>query len=84
FAISVVAVPLMLDRRADTMSAIFTSARALWANMLPLYLWAALIVVLIGFSLVLSYVGLILTAPVIGHATWHAYRDLVAQTEEVD
>jgi uncharacterized membrane protein len=84
FAISVVAVPLMLDRRADTMSAIFTSARALWANMLPLYLWAALIVVLIGFSLVLSYVGLILTAPVIGHATWHAYRDLVAQAEEVD
>ena len=84
FAISVVAVPLMLDRRADTMSAIFTSVRALWANIVPLYLWAALIVLLIGIGLALSYIGLMLTAPVIGHATWHAYRDLVAEAEEVD
>jgi uncharacterized membrane protein len=84
FAISVVAVPLMLDRRADTMSAIFTSVRALWANIVPLYLWAALIVLLIGIGLALSYIGLMLTAPVIGHATWHAYRDLVAESKEVE
>lgn len=78
FGISVVAVPLMLDRKADTMMALFTSARALWTNPGPLYLWAALITLLIGASLLLSFVPLLLTAPLIGHATWHAYRDLVA------
>ncbi len=79
FAISVVSVPLMLDRKADTMIALFTSVRALLANTVPLYLWAALIVAVIGASLVLAFIPLVLTAPLIGHATWHAYRDLVAE-----
>jgi uncharacterized membrane protein len=78
FAISVVSVPLMLDRNTDTMLALFTSVRALWNNPVPLYLWAALIVALIGISLLLSFIPLLLTAPLVGHATWHAYRDLVA------
>lgn len=77
FAISVVSVPLMLDRNTDTMMALFCSARALWCNPGPLYLWAALIVLLIGASLLLWFVPLIFTAPLVGHATWHAYRDLV-------
>lgn len=78
FAISVVSMPLMLDRKTDTMMALFTSARALWTNTGPLYLWAALIVLLIGLSLAAWFVPLLITAPLIGHATWHAYRDLVA------
>lgn len=78
FGISVVSMPLMLDRKTDTMMALFTSARALWTNAGPLYLWAALIVLLIGFSLAAWFVPLLITAPLIGHATWHAYRDLVA------
>lgn len=77
FGISVVAVPLMLDRKTDTMMALFGSVSALWRNLGPLYLWAALIVLLIGGSMLLWYVPLILTAPLVGHATWHAYRDLV-------
>ncbi|UCE30936.1 MAG: hypothetical protein JSW68_12985, partial [Burkholderiales bacterium] len=64
-------------RGTDTMMAVFASARALWRNRGPLYLWAAIIVLLIGASLVFSFVGLLLTAPLVGHATWHAYRDLV-------
>lgn len=81
FAISVVSVPMMLDRDSDTMMAVFTSVRALWTNPLPLYLWAALIVAIIGASLVSGMVGLVVTAPLIGHATWHAYRDLVGALE---
>lgn len=77
FSISVVSIPLMLDRRTDTMVAIFTSVRVLFANPGPVYLWAALIVLLIGASLVLWFGLLVLTAPVVGHATWHAYRELV-------
>lgn len=77
FAISVVAVPMMLDRGTDTMIAIFTSFASLARNPLPLYLWAALIVALVGSSLVAGFWPLLLTAPWIGHATWHAYRELV-------
>ena len=77
FAISVVSVPLMLDRDTDTMMAVFASAKALWTNPVPMYLWAALIVLLIGASLVLWFGLLLVTAPLVGHATWHAYRDLV-------
>jgi len=77
----VVSVPLMLDRNTDTMIALFTSVRALWQNTLPLYLWAALIVALVGASLLLFFIPLLLTAPLVGHATWHAYRDLVAQPD---
>jgi uncharacterized membrane protein len=67
----------MLDRRTDTMIAIFSSVRALFANPLPIYLWATLIVLCIGASFVLWFGLLIIAAPVIGHATWHAYRDLI-------
>ena len=77
FSISVVSIPLMLDRRTDTMMAIFSSVRALFTNPVPIYLWAALIVLIIGASLVFWFGLLIVTAPLIGHATWHAYRDLV-------
>lgn len=77
FGISVVAVPLMLDRKTDTMMALFCSVRALWINAGPLYVWAALIVLLIGSSLMLWFVPLVITAPLVGHATWHAYRALV-------
>lgn len=77
FAISVVSIPLMLDRRTDTMMAIFSSVRALLRNPAPLYLWAVLIVVLVGASLVLWFGLLMLTAPLVGHATWHAYRELI-------
>ncbi|HEY0844329.1 MAG TPA: DUF2189 domain-containing protein [Noviherbaspirillum sp.] len=84
FGISVVSVPLMLDRKTDTMMALFCSVRALWINPGPLYLWAGLIALLIGASLLMSFVPLLITAPLIGHATWHAYRELVADEVKQD
>jgi uncharacterized membrane protein len=51
--------------------------RALFDNPLPMLVWAALIVLLVGVGFATAFVGLIVTVPVIGHATWHAYRDLV-------
>ena len=79
FATSVVSVPMMLDRKADTFSAIFSSVRSVQKNAGPLYVWALMVVVIIGLSLALGFLPLLLTAPLIGHATWHAYRDLVQQ-----
>lgn len=68
----------MLDRDCGTMMAIFASVRALWMNPGLLSLWAALIVAIIGASLGFGIFALVLTAPLVGHATWHAYRDLIA------
>jgi uncharacterized membrane protein len=77
FAISVVSVPLLLDRDADTMMAVFASVRALWANPGTCLVWGLCIVVLIGGSLLLFMPLLIVTAPWVGHATWAAYKAMV-------
>lgn len=77
FAIGVISAPMMLDRRTDTFMAVFTSVRTLQANPRALYFWALLVVLLIGLSLLAGFIPLLLTAPLVGHATWHAYRDLV-------
>jgi uncharacterized membrane protein len=77
YAVSVVSVPMMLDRGTDTVVAALTSVRALLLNPRPLILWAALIAALIGVGFATLFIGLIVTAPIVGHATWHAYRDIV-------
>ena len=77
FASTVTAIPLLLDRRATLMQAVVTSWEAVLTNPLPMALWAAMIMVLtlLGMSYVL--LGLIVTIPLLGHASWHAYRDLI-------
>jgi uncharacterized membrane protein len=78
YAISVVAVPLLLDRPdANVITAIATSFVAVKENPATLGFWAVLIAGFAGAGLVTLYLGLIVTLPLIGHATWHAYRDLV-------
>jgi uncharacterized membrane protein len=79
FAVSVVSVPMMLDRGTDTIVAALTSVRALFANFLPLVVWALLIVIVIAAGFATFFIGLVIAAPVIGHATWHAYKALVAE-----
>ena len=77
FAVSVIAVPMMLDRRVDGVVAVLTSLRAFAANVPAMIVWAALIVAVIAAGFALAVVGLVFAVPLIGHATWHAYRDLV-------
>ena len=77
FAVGVIATPMLLDRACDTLAAVFSSVRSVLANPKALYLWAALVVVIIGLSLAAGFLPLLITAPIVGHATWHAYRDLV-------
>jgi len=77
FAISVVSVPMLLDRGSDTMEAVFTSVKALLANPLAMLVWAVTIVVILGFSLVVFMPLLVFTAPLVGHATWRVYKTLV-------
>ena len=77
FAVSAVSVPMLMDREVDFATAAMTSFKAVANNLRAMMLWAALIVGLtvIGFATLL--IGLIVIMPVIGHATWHAYRELV-------
>lgn len=77
FAISVVSVPMMLDRNTGFVTAVITSLQAFAVNFEVMLLWGAIIVALtlLGFATLL--VGLVFVMPVLGHATWHAYRELV-------
>lgn len=77
FTISVVSIPMMLDRKTDFMTAVLTSITAVRVNPVPMLLWAILIVIFTGIGLITFYLGLAIALPLIGHATWHAYRDLV-------
>lgn len=77
FAASVVTAPLLLERDADMRTAILTSTAAVVANPLPMALWAALIMAATALGMATLMLGLILAVPVIGHASWHAYVDLV-------
>ncbi len=78
FASSVIAIPLLLDRRIGVLAAVLTSWRAVLENPLPMALWAVLLVGLTLLSLLPALLGLVLVAPWLAHASWHAYRDLVA------
>lgn len=81
FAICVVAVPLMLDRGTDAVTSGIASLGACARNPGPMLLWAACIAVLVAIGLATQFLGLIVVMPLLGHATWHAYRDLVAAPE---
>ncbi|MEI6738378.1 MAG: DUF2189 domain-containing protein [Pseudomonadota bacterium] len=82
FAFSVVSIPFLLDRRTDAITAAIVSVSCLLKNPAAMLFWAGLIVMLIGIGFATAYVGLVVTGPLIGHATWHAYRDLVGLTTE--
>jgi uncharacterized membrane protein len=77
FTLSVVAVPLIIDRHASAMDAMWISAKATFWNLPAMIVWAALIVALTVIGFVPFLFGMIIVAPILGHATWHAYRDLI-------
>jgi len=77
FASSVITLPLLLDRRIGVLDAVLTSWRAVLENPLPLALWAGLIMVLTTLGLIPLLLGLVVVVPLLGHASWHAYRDTV-------
>ncbi|MCF8480600.1 MAG: DUF2189 domain-containing protein [Rhodospirillum sp.] len=82
FVFGVISLPLMLDRKEDIFTAASVSLRTVRLNRRPLMGWAAIIVLFIGGGLATAYVGLIVTMPLIGHATWHAYRSMVTPLVE--
>ena len=77
FAIAAVSIPLILDRDTFVVAAIATSVVAVGRNFGPMLLWGMLISLFIAAGIVTLFLGLIVIFPLLGHATWHAYRALV-------
>ncbi len=80
FASSVVAMPLLLERRVGLLQAVYISWYTVLANPIPMAIWAMLILGLTALGLGTLMLGLVVVIPVLGHASWHAYRDLVDAT----
>jgi len=77
YAVSVVAIPMILDRRVDAITAALTSLRLVLTQPLVMLGWGAVITALVVLALLPWFIGLLAVGPVLGHATWHAYRAAV-------
>ena len=80
YAISAISVPLLMTREVDVVTAMLASLEAVLKNPLPMALWGALIAGFILLGISTAFVGFVVAFPLIGHATWHAFRALVADT----
>jgi uncharacterized membrane protein len=78
FVTSVISIPMIMDRQVDAVSAGLTSIRACLQNPGVMLWWGALITGLIVLAILPWFLGLFIIGPVLGHATWHAYRHIVA------
>jgi uncharacterized membrane protein len=77
YAVSVVSIPMILHRQTDAVTAGLTSMRLVLTQPAVMLLWAALIASLVFLALLPWFAGLMVVGPVLGHASWHAYREAV-------
>jgi uncharacterized membrane protein len=82
FYISAISLPMIVDRDASVPDAIARSINTVNENIYAMGLWAALIVVFTGIGIATAFIGLAIVVPVLAHATWHAYRELVPRVEQ--
>lgn len=82
FTASAFSLPMMLDRGTDAITGALTSINAVLKNKVPMLIWGVLIVVLVLLGFVTFMVGLAVVLPLIGHATWHAYKETILPAEE--
>ncbi len=81
YAITVISLPLLLDREVDFVTAMLTSLEVVMQNPLPMLAWGAIIAVLTFMALLPGFLGLFIVLPLLGHATWHLYRLICAAGE---
>ncbi|MEW9612791.1 DUF2189 domain-containing protein [Shinella sp. S4-D37] len=76
FAVSVFSIPMLLDRRVDAFTAMGVSTALVWNNLTPMLTWGAIVLGLFLLSVTTGLLGLIVVFPWLGHATWHAYKEM--------
>ncbi|WP_295314016.1 DUF2189 domain-containing protein [Roseobacter sp.] len=81
FSVTVVAMPMLLDRDIDFVSAMVTSVRVVTENPVVMLTWAAIITAAMLLSLIPAFLGLVVTLPILGHTTWHLYQRAVSPAE---
>lgn len=77
YSITVVSLPMLVDREVDFITAIIVSLAAMRSNMFILLAWAVFIAVALVVAMIPLFLGLFVVLPVLGHATWHLYRRAV-------
>lgn len=77
FSVSVVSIPMILDCRTDAITAGLTSIRLLLTQTGVMVVWALIIAVLVALAMLPGFAGLLVVGPILGHASWHAYRAAV-------
>lgn len=82
FSITLVSLPLLLEREVDFVTGILTSIRAVAQNFKVLMIWAFIIAALMFLAMLPMLLGLFIVMPVLGHATWHLYRKLLDPPSE--
>lgn len=83
FAFTVVGLPVLLEREVDFVTAIIASISAVAANSVVMAAWAAIIAVLLAVGMVPFFLGLFIALPVLGHASWHVYRRLMPDGQDL-
>ena len=81
YAISAVSIPLIVDREVDAMTATIASLASVRDNFMPMMLWAWLIAIFTAVGIATLFLGLILFFPLLGHASWHCYRDVLGMAD---
>jgi uncharacterized membrane protein len=77
FSVSVVSLPMMLHRKVDFATALVTSFMATRLNFPVMLLWGVMIVVLVAIGMATNFIAMVVIFPWLGHASWHAYRELI-------
>lgn len=77
FCASAFSLPMMLDRKVDTVSAVLSSVNAVLKNKKAMAVWVGLIVMALAAGFATAFLGLAVLMPVIGYATWHGYQDTI-------
>lgn len=77
YCITLVSLPLLLDREVDFITAMITSFACVLRNPVPMIGWAIIIAALLGLAMLPAFAGLLVALPLLGHASWHLYRKLL-------
>ncbi len=82
YAITVMGLPLLLDRELDFVTAMIVSFQTVLQNLPVMLLWGGFIIVMLAIGMLPWFLGLLVVLPVLGHASWHLYRQALSPEEE--
>ncbi len=77
FCASAFSLPMMMDRRADAITAVLTSVNAVRNNKLPMLVWGSVLVLSLLICFATAFLGMLVIMPLLGYATWHGYRQTI-------